>query len=263
MKSVYSVLHNKFYNLNEELEVRICFTFLISNKDSKKDKIQKDLLNIALSDIPEFGKMKFNHYDLATAFIDLENVVTRCKELDKKLTLKQVLQYLQKAISNERSRFSFNTVITPHKDLVVYHEVDKAKHLGFTFQATYSELKTFINYCLKKLNELEIKLENLKDFKTQFNEKYAYCNPVTNIGKSISHGCSITNYYLNDKSEELLVINEWTFSRDNDSELYYHVKKSELLQEYPMDHLTSRLLRGIGQPNGLQNDIKISTEDCR
>lgn len=260
MQSIYSRHLAQLKNLDDEFELRMNFMFLISNKDSKKDKIQKDLLNIPISEILELKEMKLNHYPLHTAFIDLENVISNCKELDKKLTLKQVLRYLQNSVSNINSRFLYNEKVKSEKGIIIYHEEDTANHIGFVLKLTYGELKEFVKYCLNKLSELENKLDELKEFKNEFNKIYSYSSPRTNAVKSISHSCAISNYYLNDKFEEILVIYEWSYSSENHSDHYYHIKKSDLIKEYSLTNKSEKRLRGIGQISRYQNNINITSE---
>lgn len=229
MDSLYSKAHKEINSKTEltELEITMAFYFLVSYKDFRTHKIQKKLLNIPLKSIPELKELKANHYCLYTS-PNKEYTNKQCSELDSKLTIRQVLENLNKSVSSENSKLHYKWTSTPPSDILIYYDSQPENHIGFIFQGKFDAIEKFVKYCLMQLYEIDTKLTELGKFTKNINETYGYHSPRGNAVKSSDLTYRLSGFYINHNSEEILILNRSSYSSDNWSETYNHIHKETI-----------------------------------
>ena len=207
----------------------MAFYFLISHRDSRNDKIQKTLLNIPLNSELDFLEIRANHFSLPT-YSNLKLTNEECSKLDSKLTIKKILKILNKSISSENCRLHYNWT-SKKPNVVIYYDLHPEKHIGFVFEATLLAVEKFVKFCLKKLFEINEKLTELKNLTTIINKNFGFHSPRGNAVKSSELTYRISEFYINHKLEEILILNRSSYSSDNWSESYNHINKEVIVNE--------------------------------
>ena len=246
MGSIYSKAYKEINSKTEmtELEITMAFYFLVSYKEFRTHKVQKKLLNIPLKSIPALSEKKANHYCLYTSR-NTEFTNSQCSELDSKLTIREVLENLNKSVSSENSTLHYKWTSTPPSDILIYYDLQPENHIGFVFQGKFDAIEKFVKYCLKKLFEIDTQLSELGKFTKSINETYQYHSPRGNAVKSSDLTYCISGFYINHNLEEIVILNRSSYSSDNWSETYYHLNKEIILKTLLNEEHSSKTLADL------------------
>ncbi|MFN8315998.1 MAG: hypothetical protein U0T32_06080 [Chitinophagales bacterium] len=228
MKSIYSEIYLELIQKKSlsKSEIVTAFYFLLSYNEGRKEKIRKCLLNGYIKDFPELSSIFISHYFLSMR----KDGVEYNQVLISKLKIKTILNYLFNSLHSDPHTQNFKSDYLSERGIHITDIIDITNSTGFIFKATFDEVKVFTILCLKLLYELEERLIKLESFKDSINEKYSFKSPKSNAVKAVSTDCYVSDYYINDELEDILIVNIYTSNNDTDSDSYYHISKANIIK---------------------------------
>lgn len=241
-ENTLSVYTNAFEKISTKsqldvIDVVTMFYFLVSHKDNPNDKIQKEILNIHLNSLPSFTELEIKHYPIHMA-PSIDMAIIQCKSLDSQLTLRTVLTNLNKSISSPNTD-SFCRFQSLSNEFFIHSHIHPENHIGFSFKGTLRGIGDFTLKCLELLSSVETRLIELSRFANEINDNYS--------SELYGGYCRVSDFYVNDKWEDILIINEYHVNIKSDyiRDEYIHISKESLLKYFESNETKTMLLSDV------------------